>query len=273
MKPLAPTHKLTLKSEISAKAQQMWQPLALADNETLSINVFGEIGDDWWTDDDVTVARVQRKLQESNGQDVIVNINSFGGSMFEGLAIYNLLVQYPGKVIVRVLGLAASAASIIAMAGDSIEMTSASFLMIHNTWMYAAGNRHDFLAMSNELKPFDEAMASIYVSQTGLDKQSVMKMMDAETWINGDQALQQGFATGSFEANLKAQVKSEVNALRTVDTLLAKGGLSRNERRELLNQIKGSTQDAAPLGKQDAALSSNLAFQAALTSLSLQLNQ
>ncbi len=94
---------------------------------------------------------------------------------------------------------------------------------------------------------------------------------DAETWINGDDAIIQGFATQAFESEVKAEVNSAGNAIRQVDNLLAKSGLPRNERRELLNQIKGSTQDAAPKGTQDAALS-DLAFRAELFSLNLQLS-
>ena len=271
MKPLAPSNKLALKSEINAHAMQRWQPLALAEEEENSINVFGGIGDDWWSESDVTVERVQRKLKQAAGADVVVNINSFGGDMFEGFAIYNLLAQYSGKVSVRVLGLAASAASIIAMAGDEVAMSPASFLMIHNSWVYAAGNRHDFTDLATSLKPFDEAMASIYANQTGMDKKQIMQLMDAETWINGDDAIIQGFATQAFESEVKAEVNSAGNAIRQVDNLLAKSGLPRNERRELLNQIKGSTQDAAPKGTQDAAFS-DLAFQAELLSLNLQLS-
>ena len=271
MKPLAPSNKLALKSEINAHAMQRWQPLALAEEEANSINVFGRIGDDWYSESDVTVERVQRKLKQADGADVVVNINSFGGDMFEGMAIYNLLVQYGGKVTVRVLGIAASAASIIAMAGDEVAMSPASFLMIHNAWVLAAGNRNDFTDLAASLKPFDEAMASIYVSQTGMDKKHIMQLMDAETWINGNDAIIQGFATQTFESEVKAEVSSAVNAIRQVDNLLAKSGLPRNERRELLNQIKGSTQDAASKGTQDAALS-DLAFQAELLSLNLQLS-
>ena len=269
-KPLAPTNKLDLKSEISQQARQKWQPLALVEGEN-TINILDEIGDDWWSDSDVTVQRVMSKLKQADGDDVVVNINSFGGSMFEGMAIYNLLLQYSGKVHVKVLGLAASAASIIAMAGDSIEMMPASFLMIHNAWTIAAGNRHDFAQLAQELKPFDDAMASIYKAQCQLETKDIVAMMDAETWINADTALEQGFVTGIFEGKVEAKADKYSNAIREVDTLLAKQGLSRNDRRELLNQIKG-TQDAAAKSKQDAASQDQLQLQAGILALSLQLS-
>lgn len=270
-KPLAPSNKLQIKTEISAKARQKWQPLALVDDDATAINVLDEIGDDYWSDSDVTVERVMAKLKLAAGADVVVNINSYGGAMFEGLAIYNLLVQYEGAVKVRILGVAASAASIIAMAGDSIEMSPASFLMIHNAWVWAAGNRHDFAELAQSLQPFDDAMAGIYVAQTGLNKAKIAEMMDAETWINGDEAIAQGFASGLFEVNVQASANKSVNALREVDTLLAKQGLPRNERRELLNQIKG-TQDAAQSGMQDAAWQEKMQLQAGIMALNLKLN-
>ncbi|BEN40789.1 hypothetical protein SMKC049_25810 [Serratia marcescens] len=106
---------------------------AAASNDN-SISVFDVIGQDYWGEG-VTAKRIAGALRSMNGADVTVNINSPGGDMFEGLAIYNLLREYQGKVTVKVLGLAASAASIIAMAGDEIQIGRGAFLMIHNCWV------------------------------------------------------------------------------------------------------------------------------------------
>ena len=97
-----------------------------------SISVFDVIGQDYWGEG-VTAKRIAGALRAMNGADVTVNINSPGGDMFEGLAIYNLLREYEGRVTVKVLGIAASAASIIAMAGDDIQIGRGAFLMIHNS--------------------------------------------------------------------------------------------------------------------------------------------
>lgn len=99
-----------------------------------SISVFDVIGQDYWGEG-VTAKRIAGALRVMNGADVTVNINSPGGDMFEGLAIYNLLREYQGKVTVKVLGIAASAASVIAMAGDDIQIGRGAFLMIHNCWV------------------------------------------------------------------------------------------------------------------------------------------
>ncbi|WP_034085582.1 head maturation protease, ClpP-related, partial [Pseudomonas aeruginosa] len=99
--------------------------------------------------------------------DVTVNINSPGGDVFEGLAIYNLLREHKGKVTVNIIGLAASAASFIAMAGDEIRIGRAAFLMIHNAWLIAMGNRNDLREIADWLEPFDMTLADIYAQRTG----------------------------------------------------------------------------------------------------------
>lgn len=101
----------------------------------------------------VTAKRISAALRAIGNNDVVVNINSPGGDMFEGLAIYNLLRSHSGKVTVNILGIAASAASIIAMAGDEVQMGRGAFLMIHNCWAVGVGNRHDFAKLANDLAP------------------------------------------------------------------------------------------------------------------------
>ncbi|KLB48562.1 peptidase, partial [Xanthomonas euvesicatoria] len=103
----------------------------------------------------VTARRVAGALRAMGKGPVTVNVNSPGGDMFEGLAIYNLLREHDGEITVKVLGLAASAASIIAMAGDTVQIARAGFLMIHNAWVMAVGNRNDLIEVADTLKPFD----------------------------------------------------------------------------------------------------------------------
>src|SRR5690606_26247503 len=133
---------------------------------------------------------VAAALRAMGAGPVTVNVNSPGGDMFEGLAIYNLLREHEGEVTVKVLGLAASAASIIAMAGDTVQIARAGFLMIHNCWVVAQGNRHDLREYAEMMEPFDAAMADIYSARTGLDATEVQKQLDAESWINGSAAIE-----------------------------------------------------------------------------------
>lgn len=204
-----------------------------------SISVFDVIGQDYWGEG-VTAKRIAGALRAMNGADVTVNINSPGGDMFEGLAIYNLLREYEGCVTVKVLGIAASAASIIAMAGDNIQIGRGAFLMIHNCWVYAMGNRHDFAELAQSLEPFDTAMADIYAARSGLDMAAVHKLMDAESYIGGSDAVAKGLADSLLSADAVSDGdESPAAALRKLDALLAKTNTPRSERRKLIKSLSG----------------------------------
>lgn len=220
-----------------------------------SISIFDVIGADYWGEG-VTASRIAGALRSLNGADVTVNINSPGGDMFEGLAIYNLLREYDGKVTVKVLGLAASAASIIAMAGDEVQIGRGAFLMIHNCWVYAMGNRHDLAQIAADMAPFDKAMSDIYQARSGLDAETVDRMMDGETYIGGSEAVEKGFADSLLSADeIADDEESPAAALRKLDALLAKANTPRSERRKLLKALSGSTPGAAasPDGTPSAA--------------------
>jgi ATP-dependent Clp protease protease subunit len=210
-----------------------------------TISIFDVVGRDYW-DEGVTAKRIAGALRSMDGADVTVNINSPGGDMFEGLAIYNLLREYGGKVTVKVLGLAASAASVIAMAGDEIQIGRGAFLMIHNCWVFAAGNRHDFARFAEEMAPFDRAMADIYSARSGLSADDVAAMMDAETYIGGSDAVDKGLADNLLSADAVADGdESPAAAIRKLDALLAKASTPRSERRRLIKSLTGSTPGAA----------------------------
>ncbi|EPY4872943.1 head maturation protease, ClpP-related [Klebsiella quasipneumoniae] len=226
---------------------------ATTDDNTIS--VFDVIGQDYWGEG-ITAKRIAGALRAMNGADVTVNINSPGGDMFEGLAIYNLLREYEGHVTVKVLGIAASAASIIAMAGDDIQIGRGAFLMIHNCWLYAMGNRHDFAELAESLEPFDTAMADIYAARSGLDIAAVQKLMDAESYIGGSDAVAKGLADSLLSADAVSDGdESPAAALRKLDALLAKTNTPRSERRKLIKALTGNTPGAVtdPDGKPGAA--------------------
>ena len=220
---------------------------AEADNPN-TISIYDVIGQDYWSGEGVTAKRIAAALRAIGDKDVTVNINSPGGDMFEGLAIYNLLAEHPGAVNVRVMGIAASAASIIAMAGDTIKMGLGSFLMIHNAWGVVIGNQNDMRDAADTFAQFDGAMADIYVARTGQKKADVESMMDAETFMSANDALEKGFATGTFEAASQTEDQKKASAgtsaKRRLDAILASQGMPRSERRKLVREAAG-TQDAA----------------------------
>ncbi|AUX72482.1 head maturation protease, ClpP-related [Erwinia pyrifoliae] len=229
------------KRHLPPSAMARWNGgIKAAKSDENSISVFDVIGADWY-DEGVTASRIAAALRSIGGEDVTVNINSPGGDMFEGLAIYNLLREYEGKVTVKVLGLAASAASIIAMAGDEVQIGRAAFLMIHNCWTFAMGNRHEMAKIAAELEPFDRAMNDIYGARTGLDAATIETMMNAETYIGGSESVEKGFADRLLTADeILDDDESPAAALRKIDAMLAKTDAPRSERRKLLKALTGS---------------------------------
>ena len=243
-----------LQWELSPLALDRWAPnlkAAAPPTDTVAtISMLDPIGVDPWTGEGVTAKRISAALRSIGAdKDVTVNINSPGGDVFEGLAIYNLLREHKGQVTVKVLGLAASAASVIAMAGDEVQIARAGFLMVHNTWAVAIGNRNDMRAVADMLEPIDAAMADIYSSRSGVDTKKVAKMMDAETWINGSAAVDMGLADALLPADAvkedKAAARTERIAAHELDVLMARAGKSRTERSRIIHEIKAGTQTAA----------------------------
>ncbi|PHM73031.1 ATP-dependent Clp protease proteolytic subunit [Xenorhabdus sp. KJ12.1] len=232
--------------EVRPLALDKWNSGIKAANTDNTLSMLDVIGESFW-DEGITAKQVAGALRAIGNQDVIVNINSPGGDVFEGIAIYNLLRNHGGKVTVNVLGLAASAASIIAMAGDEIKMGHGAFLMIHNAWTCCCGNKNDLLAVAAALKPFDDALVDIYATRTGIDKDTLARMMDDETFINHTDALAQGFADGMLTADVVDDGNdSPQAAMRKLDALLAKSHVPRAERRKLFNALNGRMPGATP---------------------------
>ncbi|EHF4967104.1 head maturation protease, ClpP-related [Enterobacter hormaechei] len=274
--PAAPAGRpcARLTCETLPSALDRWDGgIKAAATDDNSISVFDVIGQDYWGEG-VTAKRIAGALRAMNGADVTVNINSPGGDMFEGLAIYNLLCEYEGRVTVKVLGIAASAASVIAMAGDDIQIGRGAFLMIHNCWVYAMGNRHDFAELAQSLEPFDNAMADIYAARSGLDMAAVQKLMDAESYIGGSDAVAKGLADSLLSADAVSDGdESPAAALRKLDALLAKTNTPRSERRKLIKALSGgmpgavTTNDGTPGAAEDIKPETLNSLESALAAL------
>lgn len=204
-----------------------------------SISILEPIGYDPWTGGGVTARRINGALRSIGAKkQITVNINSPGGDVFEGLAIYNMLREYDGDIQVKVLGLAASAASVIAMAGDNVQIARAGFLMIHNAWVVGMGDKNDLRKVADTLEPIDSVMAEIYSIRSGIDEKKISNLMDEETWITGSSAVKQGFADSllaSDEVGKDEEGKQSRAAAYKLDAALARAGLPRSERRELLS--------------------------------------
>lgn len=152
--------------------------------------VHGEIASEKWYENDVTPTGVKELLDSAAGKDLKIYINSPGGSAFAGVAIYNMLLRHSGKKEVFIDGLAASAASIIAMAGDVINIPKNAYLMIHRAWTYACGNKNEMQKTLELLERLDSSIAETYVSKSVNDTtaEKFLELMDKDTWLNGNEA-------------------------------------------------------------------------------------
>lgn len=252
--PAAPANRLSsVRSEVPDMVHDRFNAdVKAATSDDNSISILGVIGEDFWGEG-VTAKRIAAALRYIGDKDVVVNINSPGGDVFEGLAIYNLLREHPGAVTVKVLGLAASAASIIAMAGDEVQVARAGFLMIHNTWVYASGNRHALRDIADTLEPFDAALAGIYSVRSGISEAEIATMLDKETWIGGAEAVEKGFADGPLPSDaVKEEKDPKASALRRIDNTLREAGWSRSDVRSALKEL-AATPSAGTEGTPSAA--------------------
>lgn len=244
-----------VSSQVQQRALDRWNAgVQAADKEAdRSINIYDVIGYDYWTGEGVTAKRVAAALRTLGSGPVTVNINSPGGDMFEGLAIYSLLREHDGEVTVKVLALAASAASIIAMAGDNVQIARSGFFMIHNTWVMAVGNRIDLREVADQLEPFDRAMSDIYAAHTGGEAKAMGKLMDAETWIGGADAVDQGFADELLDSDQVAQDagKASASAVRRIEAGLRAGGMPKSEAMRLISEFKSGAGDPVGSGEGD----------------------
>lgn len=228
-------------------------PMAAADDNADTITIFDVIGEDWWTGGGFTAKRMSAALRAIGNKDVRVQINSPGGDLFEGIAIYNLLRGHSAKVTVEVMGMAASAASIIAMAADDLAMGRGSFMMVHNAWGVVLGNRHDMAQAADLFESFDAAIADIYVARTGRKLADVQKLMDAETFMDPQKAIAEKFAdriddeigaSASIETPADPEDRRRLMARRQTEGALAKAGIPRSHRGAIINDLATAPRDA-----------------------------
>ena len=168
---------------------------------TLFLN--GTIAEESWYDDDVTPKLFEQELMADKG-DVTIWINSPGGDCVAAAQIYNMLMNYKGNITVKIDGIAASAASVIAMAGSKVLMSPVSMLMIHNPSTIAAGDKAEFqkaMAMLSEVK---ESIINAYEIKTGLARVKLADLMDEESWMNANKAVELGFADGILKRNAES---------------------------------------------------------------------
>jgi ATP-dependent Clp protease protease subunit len=171
--------------------RKFWNWVKNEEGRTLFLN--GEISDETWFGDEVTPKIFKGELESGRG-DITVWINSPGGDVFAAAQIYNMLMDYPGNVTVKIDGIAASAASVIAMAGTEVCMSPVAMMMIHNPATVAIGDSAEMQKAIEMLAEVKESIINAYEIKTGLSRAKIARLMDAESWFNAKKALELGFA-------------------------------------------------------------------------------
>ena len=168
-------------------------------NDTLELRIYDSIGESFWGGG-VTAESVKQKLDEAGDvSKIVVRINSPGGDVFEGSAIYSLLSQHKAKVECYVDGLAASAAFTIAMAADTIHVSESAMMMLHNAWGMCVGDASDMEKTAELLDKISGTMRDVYSKRSGQSADEVQALMDAETWLTAEEAVENGFAEDMIE--------------------------------------------------------------------------
>lgn len=177
------------------------------DTRTLFIN--GAIAEDSWFDDDVTPRVFKSELEAGQG-DIVIWLNSPGGDCIAASQIYSMLVDYKGNVTVKIDGIAASAASVIAMAGTNVLMAPTSLMMIHNPLTVAIGDSKEMQKAIDMLSEVKESIINAYEIKTSLSRTRLSHLMDAETWLSANKALELGFADGILQDEKKHTPSEDV---------------------------------------------------------------
>ena len=173
--------------------KKFWNWVRNEDTGARTLVLNGQISDETWFGDEVTPGLFREELNAGEG-DITVWINSPGGDVFAAAQIYNMLKEYPGNVEVRIDGMAASAASVVAMAGDRISMSPVAMMMIHNPMTVAMGDHKAFQQAMDMLEEVKESIINAYELKTGQSRTVISHMMDDETWFNAKKAVELGFA-------------------------------------------------------------------------------
>ena len=221
--------------------RKFWNWVKNEGERTLFLN--GEISDETWYGDEVTPKLFKEELESAQG-DITVWINSPGGDVFAAAQIYNMLMDYQGNVTVKIDGLAASAASVIAMAGTEVLMSPVAMMMIHNPMTVAIGDSKEMQKASEMLSEVKESIMNAYEIKTGLTRTKISHLMDAESWFNARKAVELGFADTILFFGEAEKVEGEpleavmFSRAAVANSLLTKLSPSKPENRTPIEQLE-----------------------------------
>ena len=214
--------------------EKRYYSLAVDEEEkSADIYIYGDITSFPWIESDVSSYMLSQRIAKLKDVDIInVYINSYGGEVGEGLAIYNALKRHPAKVCTYCDGFAASIASVIFCAGDERYMYPASFLMIHNAWISTAGNADELRKDADNLDKLSEGAVGVYLTVLkNATEKKLRDMLAAETWLTPQEALQYGFATQVLQ-QARTQDKAAANVRQNLYNLMLSSRKQSGNKRE-----------------------------------------
>ena len=225
-------------------SKKIWELKQAADAGVLELYIYGDVEADyfdWWTWSQVSSETSADHFRDElakypNATEIRLYINSYGGSVFEGTAIYNQLRRHPAKKIVHVDGFACSVASVIAMAGDEIVMPRNAMMMIHNAWMTASGNAAELRKAADDLDAINRGNRQAYLQKAGdkLTEEELMQMLDAETWLTAEDCIRLGLADRYAEQDAD---------LAAASSILQKANLHLEQRINLQKNLSAQLRD------------------------------
>ena len=234
--------------------KRIWKLQQAAEAGVLELYIYGDVegnGYDWWSGEEIpsetSADHFREELAKYPGAtEIRLYINSYGGSVFEGTAIYNQLRRHPARKVVHIDGFACSVASLIAMAGDEVVMPRNAMMMIHHAWMWACGNAAELRKAADDLDAINKGNRQAYLQKAGdkLTEDALVAMLDAETWLTAEDCIRLGFADRYAEQDADMAAASAV---------LQKAKLSVEQRinlqKTLAAQLRDMTrQESAPAG-------------------------
>ncbi|WP_204955675.1 head maturation protease, ClpP-related [Metabacillus crassostreae] len=204
------------------------------ENGVSELTIYGDIGESWWWET-TSATDVDNALKSAGSNDLIIHLNSPGGSAFDGIAIYNRLKAHKGKVTIHVDGWACSAASIIAMAADELIMGAGSMLMIHEASTIVWGSKTLMRKEADMLEKLEDGIIDIYMTRATVEREEIRNMVNEETWFSANEAVEIGFATSTA-------ITEENNTSEDLAQLKAQMQKMQNE----LNQYKNQEKEPTP---------------------------
>jgi len=202
--------------------------------QTADIYIFGDITSWEWLESDVSSYTLSKELQGLDVDVINVHINSYGGEVAEGLAIYNMLKNHKAKVNTICEGFACSIAAVVFMAGDERIMNSASLLMVHNAWTYTAGNAAELRKQADDLEVINQSTMEAFKAHVNISDDELKTLLDNESWLSPQEALEKGFAT-SIKASENNENPSQSVKNKVVEMLLKPSNSAKRDIKTTIN--------------------------------------